>query len=99
MTLKSFPILDYNYKNCFLEIRRMKLNEYETFEIIFWDYIDKNSDKYTNIGYWELDGCYKFRMNDSSFLKVDSIVLNKIIRDGQKILDCYLGEIKRLECL
>lgn len=75
------------------------MNEYDTMEIIFWDYLDKYNTNFNKIGYWELDGCYQYRMCGNAFMKVDSIVLNKIIREGQKILDCYLGELERIEMM
>lgn len=91
------PILYYYENNCFLEIRKTTIDNYETFEILLYDYFDKNI--YQRIAYWELTDYYKFIMSGNSFLNVDNGILCKYMRIGQKILDCYLGEIRRMDIM
>ena len=94
--MKSFPILDYNRRVNFLELRVIIKEKGRTFEIINWQY---DNSSYEVIGYWELYNVYEYRNCGNKFLKVDNIVLSEYIKTGQKMLDCYLGEIRRLECL
>ena len=94
--MKSLPILEYNERIYFLELRVVNINEYKTFEIINWKY---NSKENTRIAYWELfeNKYYRFVTVDSDFLNVDSIALSKYMRIAQKMLNSYLGEMRRLE--
>lgn len=95
--MDNIPRIRYGERIYFLEIRKTNIDNYETLEIIRWDF--KVVNKFDIIGYWELDNTYQFRMNGNEFLCVDSIAMDKFLRIGQKVLDGYLGEMRRMEVM
>lgn len=92
--MKSLPILDYRERVNFLELRVIEIEGYKTFEIVNW--FDNKEDI---VGYWKLDDSYELVMCSNLFLRVDSGILNKYMYKAQKMLDCYLGEIRRMEIM
>lgn len=94
--MNNVPILDYRERVYFLEIRNAIINNINTLEIIHWE---RDNFEYHTVGYWELNEVYEYRAITNRFLMTDSIVFAKFMYKGQRMLDCYLGEIRRLECL